>query len=75
MRLVLGEIYCSEKERGCTMIFKSNIVHKIVWIKNKPYYKCNRAVGVLSGQQIILKTAGTFKKRVTCLNCKRWKDE
>jgi hypothetical protein len=53
--------------------FKSKIVHKIKWIDGKPYYKCNRAVGVLSGQQIILKTSHFHKKGVTCKNCLKWK--
>ena len=57
------------------MTFKTNIVHKLIWIDKKPYYRCNHAVGKLSGQQIIWKTAGTFKKRVTCKNCRKWKNE
>jgi len=55
------------------MKFKTNIVHRIQWKEKHPYYRCNHAVGVLSGQQIILKTNSCLKKRVTCKNCNRWK--
>ena len=49
-------------------------IHKIVWRERKPYYRCNRAVGVLSGQQIIFRT-NSSGKRVTCKNCKKWKED
>ena len=57
------------------MRFKTNIIHRIEWIDGKPYYKCNRAVGVLSGQQIIHKTTEVTKVNLTCKNCMRCKDD
>lgn len=55
------------------MKFKTKIIHKIEWRDDEPYYRCNHAVGVLSGQQIIFKTNSCYKKKVTCKNCRKWK--
>lgn len=56
------------------MKFKTKIVHKIEWINGSPYYLCNHAVGVLSGQQIILKTNACNQNKVTCKNCMKHKN-
>ena len=52
--------------------FKSKIIHQIEWYNKEPYYYCNRAVGKLSGQQIIFKT-NQVQGKVTCKNCLKWK--
>jgi len=54
-----------------TFPFKTKIRHELIWVKGKPYYKCNRAVGVLSGQQVLLKTDCNNKGKQLSLKGKK----
>lgn len=56
------------------MKFKTNIRHDVQRIYGKYYYLCNRAVGSLSKEQRINKTAyfdsdNCKNYKVTCKNC------
>ena len=52
------------------MRFKTKIRHDVKRINGEYYYKCNRAVGSLSKEQRINKTAYN-KFKITCKHCKR----
>ena len=54
---------------------KKGKIHLVEWVAGKPYYRCIRAVGSLSGQQIILRTQGMKYKRLTCKNCLRYAEK
>lgn len=57
------------------MKFKTNIVHKTVTVEGRVFYRCNQAVGELSKEQLIEKTNyWKVKRRITCKNCRKWRN-